>query len=291
MALVAIPVLVAAVLPRGLRVSHRPALVSAAATAGPGDVVLHTLNVFGLPWPVGVDVPRRCDATAHWLQEELPHIVALQEVWDEAARSPLLLDGYHATWWESERGLLDQGGLLTLTRLPVVATSARSFTSASGIEAMVGKGALRTRVQIDRATHWDVWNVHLQSGLDAGVVRAGQIVELVQWVAAEQGAQPIVLGDFNCGPGSAEWDHLVLAFAGIGLEPRSCPEPTYDAGTNPLAAPEPPSAIDHVFVARGLAPTMSAASRRHTAPREGVFLSDHYGVEVRWSAQPVEANH
>lgn len=280
--LVAVPILVAAVLPSDLRMCHRSANELAAREPQPGEIVLHTLNVFGLPWPAGVDVTRRCAATADWLRTELPHVVALQEVWDEVARQPLLIEGYHASWWESDRGLLDQGGLLTLTRWPIVATSARTFSSSSGIEAMVAKGALRTRVQIDRETQWDVWNVHLQSGIDAGLVRGGQILELVEWVAAESGAQPIVMGDFNCGPGCAEWDALVAAFAAIGLEPRACPEPTYDAVSNPLATPEPPSAIDHVFVGRQLAGAMSPAQRRHDRPRDGVFLSDHYGVEVRW---------
>lgn len=278
-------VLVMASLPRFARATVLPAPAAGSARPLQRALVAQTLNVFGLPWPVGRDVAQRSARIAVAIVGTAPDFVALQEVWDDVARTPLLAalrdDGYHAAFCESPQGLLGQSGLLTLSRHPIVHAAAFCFTGASGIEALTGKGALCTVVALPDGSRLAIWNVHLQSGSDGDAVRGEQIRELAGWIRSAPERCRVVLGDFNCAPGDREWNDLELELGSLGLVRRSGDEPTYDHRHNPLAACEPPAAIDHVFVDASLHAGAAPARRFHDAPRDGVFVSDHFGLEVR----------
>lgn len=253
---------------------------NAVCNAAQPYLVVQSLNVFGLPWPAGTDVAKRCGLVAASIRRDRPDLVALQEVWDGEARTPLLVDDYDAAYCESPDGLFGQSGLLTLSRHPIVDSSTYRFTATQGIEAWVGKGALRTVVQIPGSGRLAIWNVHLQAGAGSGDVRSAQIRELAGWIEGSDDENRVVLGDFNCGPGQPEWQFLLAEFTGLGLERRSGDRPTYDCLENPLAAAEPPSAIDHVFidaVQHAHAPT---ARRAYDRPIDGTFASDHFGLEI-----------
>jgi endonuclease/exonuclease/phosphatase family metal-dependent hydrolase len=243
--------------------------------------VLQTWNVFGLPWPVGQEVSRRCSAAATVIGAAAADVVALQEVWDEESRDPLLATGYHAVWCRSPQGLLGQNGLLTLSRHPVLAAESRCFDAASGIESLIGKGALCTRLALPDGDALTVWNVHLQSGVDGIDVRRSQITQLTAWIRGAEGDLRVVLGDFNCGPGDDEWSLLCTELAAIGLVPRSGHEPTWDPSCNPLAAAEPPASIDHVFVEHRLAAATPPARRLCSRDIDGGEISDHFAVSVQ----------
>lgn len=255
--------------------------------------VVQTWNVFGLPWPVGHEVPRRCAAAAAAIAAMDADVIALQEVWDDDSRLPLLATGHHAAWCRSPQGLMGQNGLLTLSRHPVLSAENLCFHAASGIEALIGKGALRTRLALPGGCTLTVWNVHMQSGTDNARVRRAQIVQLAAWIGAESDGQRLVLGDFNCGPGDAEWSLLCAEFAALGLLPRSGHEPTYHPGCNPLAAPGPPESIDHVFVDAAIANATPPA--RCSCPRgdDGAVLSDHFVVALQLplASVPARAAH
>jgi endonuclease/exonuclease/phosphatase family metal-dependent hydrolase len=289
-------VLVATALLLAVAWSPRSARAAVRAFAAPGTdaaatdgIVVLSLNVFGLPWPLGCDVAHRCAKVAAAIRASAPDFVALQEVWDRNAREPLLVDGWHAAFCEPTAGLLGQSGLLTLSRLPIVATSSHRFRQAAGVEVLVGKGALCVVVQSAAGGQVAVWNVHLQSGLEAGAVRREQFRELAAWIRGAPAAGCIVLGDFNCGPGDPEWNALEQAFDALGLVRVSGDEPTYDHRSNPLAAPEPPAAIDHVFARLPWLRGSAAARRAFDAPIDGAFVSDHFGQEVRLPATAVAA--
>ncbi|MBL8753891.1 MAG: endonuclease/exonuclease/phosphatase family protein [Planctomycetes bacterium] len=244
------------------------------------ELVVHSFNVFGLPWPVGDVATARCAILAGRIVDERPDVVALQEVWDATAREPLLVPGYHAAWCDSPQGLLGQSGLLTLSRFPVLEAKSFAFTGGSGLEALVGKGALRTVLAVSLDQRLAVWNVHLQSG-DAQATRLRQLDELCGWIAAAGDEPRVVVGDFNCGPGCAEWPTFVTRLGAVGVVLGSGDQCTYDCRVNPLAAPEPPAGIDHVFVDRRAHGGHAPGWRIHDRPTDGRFLSDHFGVAVR----------
>jgi endonuclease/exonuclease/phosphatase family metal-dependent hydrolase len=167
-----------------------------------------------------------------------------------------------------------------LSRHPVVAVSTHQFVGCEGLESMVGKGALRTVLALPGGQRLAVWNVHLQSGT-AGEVRLRQLDELCGWIAAAGDEARLVVGDFNCGPGSGEWPTFVHKLGAVGVELASAGQCTYDCSLNPCAANEPAAAIDHVFVDRAVPAGPAASWRIHDQPTEGTFLSDHFGVAVR----------
>ncbi len=278
-------VFVATSMPRFVRAAVRPLagahVPHARQSLTAQSLVAQTLNVFGLPWPAGHEVASRCLRTAAAIAESAPDFVALQEVWDETSREPLLVRGYHAAFSESPQGLLGQNGLLTLSRHAIAGADSYCFRSATGLEAWVGKGALCTVVTLPDGARLAIWNVHLQSGRDGGAVRGEQIRELAGWIRNAPERCRIVLGDFNCSPGDAEWNDLELEFEALGLARRSGEQATYDHRRNPLAAIEPPAAIDHVFVDAQVHAAAAPARAIHDRPRDGVFLSDHFGLEVR----------
>ncbi|MBL8748237.1 MAG: endonuclease/exonuclease/phosphatase family protein [Planctomycetes bacterium] len=267
-------------LPRAARAAVRSSAPPRNASQLRNGLLLQSLNVFGLPWPAGNDVANRCSRIAAAIDASAPDVVALQEVWDDESRTPLLVEGYDAAWCESASGLLGQNGLMTLSRLPIVESRLFRFSSASGVEVWTSKGALRTVLSAPGGGSIPVWNVHLQSGVDAGTIRADQIRELTAWIAECGDRCCVVLGDFNCAPGDAEWPALVDRLAALGIERRSGDEPTYDHFQNPLATPEPPAAIDHVFVGAALPGRETRAHRAYDRPSEHGFVSDHFGLEI-----------
>lgn len=242
---------------------------------------LATLNVFGLPWPLAPDAEARCRRIAATIGEAGVDVLALQEVWSSELQAAFAVAGYHRVC-DEDASLIGGCGLLTLSRHPVRGAELRHFAAEGGIERVVQKGVLRTVLALPGGD-LDVWNLHLQSGLADAEVRTAQIDELLAWLGGDA-AVPFaaVVGDFNCAPGDAEFERLSAGLRTLGFEHAPCGAPTYDASSNPLATPEPPAEIDHLFVrwpARDDA-VPRRARRVHDTPGPLGFVSDHYGVEL-----------
>lgn len=138
------------------------------------------------------------------------------------------------------------------------------------------------------------FSTHLNWRFHHGVIREEQVVALNDIVlerASAQGLPPIVVGDFNASPDSAEIRFLTglqsLArrstyFADCYGQTGVLPGVTFD-DKNPFAAPvrEYPRRIDYVFVrgpdAKGRGKPLSSRVVL-SEPRNGVTASDHYGV-------------
>ncbi|MCB9886606.1 MAG: endonuclease/exonuclease/phosphatase family protein [Planctomycetes bacterium] len=261
----------------------RPALAAvqvvpaatAAAMDAPAPLMLQSLNVFGLPWPLGDDVERRCDAIAERIARERPAVVALQEVWTDAARTPFALDGYHRAFGDGPLGFFTEHGLLTLSRFPIVRAAALRFSCAADADRCVHKGLLHTRLDLGEGRQLDVFNVHLQSGADNGAVRVAQVRELARFVAGNSSGPFVLLGDFNCEAGDPEFE-LMRRLLDRPTIRCSAGLPTYDCRHNPLAAPEPPTEIDHILIAGGL--TLRGAHRFGADLLNP--LSDHFGISA-----------
>ena len=83
---------------------------------------LLTANIWGLPWPVGRDLPARLRAIAAALPDLDVDVAAFQEVWTQDARDSLIAAGRDAgldfVWHRPST--LSGSGLLVLTRLPIL---------------------------------------------------------------------------------------------------------------------------------------------------------------------------
>lgn len=266
---------------RSGRAAILPANGTCAGAAATERLRLATLNVFGLPWPLAPDAAVRCRRIAATLGDAGVDVLALQEVWSSELQAAFAVAGYHRVCDEGA-GLIGGCGLLTLSRHPVRGAELRHFAGGGGIERMVQKGVLRTVLALPGGD-LDVWNLHLQSGVADADVRAAQIDELLGWLGAD-GVVPFaaVVGDCNCAPGDAEFERLAAGLRALGFEHAPCGAPTYDATSNPLATPEPPAEIDHVFVRWPARPDAAPlrARRVHDTPSPHGFVSDHYGVEL-----------
>jgi endonuclease/exonuclease/phosphatase family metal-dependent hydrolase len=136
---------------------------------------------------------------------------------------------------------------------------------------------------------------HLNWRFHESVVREAQVVALAALLKAHApiaGAPPIVVGDFNAQPESAEIRYLkgLQSLSGtstfladcFGWVGQGAPE-TFDPRANRFAGTEReyPRRIDYVFV-RG--PKQDGSGTPLSAkvvlqdPRDGVWASDHYGV-------------
>ncbi|MCS7216731.1 MAG: endonuclease/exonuclease/phosphatase family protein [Candidatus Bipolaricaulota bacterium] len=153
------------------------------------------------------------------------------------------------------------GGLMLLSRYPIVAASAMIWGNQAGLlggEELCAKGALYARVQLDPRNadcYVHVFNVHLAARdpeftgpLEGKIphpdraweVRKSQILELGAFIKActqdDRARRPVILcGDFNViAPFPANWgEDLVLP---AGVDPRSpLPSPAYIAMLELLA--------------------------------------------------------
>lgn len=273
----------------------------AASPGAPGRLVMATYNVWGFPdW-----LSPAPDERYGWIRDELrdlaPDVVALQEVWTDAALAAVP-DG---AGWSRVRGSLEsvplhENGLVTATRLRVLDAASHHFVHEAGRTSLfTSKGALFTALALPGGGVAHVWNTHLHSGDDPrdDAVRLLQVEELIGWMAAAAGpmgdpASPRVvclLGDLNCVPGSAPFERLAGWLARRGhLGASTGLPPTYDPPHNPWSVPESPKALDHGLVA---SPALAAfrAERildRGDARLDGRPLSDHFGVRIVFEVTP-----
>ena len=167
-----------------------------------------TLNVWGLPRPLGIHVAERLERIGEEVARLELDLVALQEVWTRDARETLIRAGYRAglihTWHRPQA--LGGSGLLILSRWPFLETEFQPYLLGgpphhTRLDYFGGKGFARVRVEGPRGP-FTLFNTHLQarygSRVDHEYVghRAGQLIQLAR---AMRGIEDpiLLLGDFN----------------------------------------------------------------------------------------------
>ncbi len=292
--------LASAFLQPGERVRAVVHAAPAVAPRAPGAqrLELVTYNVWGLPdWMTAA--PR---ARFALIRERLlalaPDVVALQEVWTDAARSCVPDGGpWSVVRGDGEWFLPHKSGLVTATRHRVLEAASYHFRAESGPTALVtAKGALRTTIELADGRVGIVWNTHMQAGVDAEPTRRRQALELIGWMEealerwnADHPDRPAfvtLLGDLNSAPESPAFELLRSWFAshGAGLTSHALP-PTYDCTANDWAVAEEPRAIDHGMVAATAVERFRA--ERLLVDREqragGRHLSDHWAARIAFT--------
>ena len=253
-----------------------------------------TLNVWNLdgPWR-----ERRVELVA-WLQRLEPDIVCLQEIIetpDGRNQAQWIADavgGFHHAYGgrEIRPGVLF--GNAVLSRWPI------DETSGHDLPYEPADGEVQRLVVHARTRGIDVFSTHLNWRFHDGAIRERQVLALADVVerssAPGSALPPIVGGDFNADPASAEMRFL----AGLAsLEGRSVyfqdawriagsrgPGLTWD-NRNPFAAAEhePSRRIDYVLVGwrrDGGAGRVETARVVCDRALTGTFASDHFGLLV-----------
>ena len=255
-----------------------------------------TLNVWGLPEPVGYQVAPRLRALANQLPGLGLDVLALQEVWSAEARERLVRAGQEADLgyaWQRPGSFRD-GGLLVLSRIPILSARFERYDLpgqppiADHFDYYAGKGFLHVKLAGDSGpVH--VFDTHLHARYGSDVpheyhsYRVGQIVQLALALRATR-EPAIVTGDFNLRDSTTEY-RILTGLTGVRdvAAELSRPEPTvYDA--HPFRRTRRDRRIDYVFVRDGEG--LGVRSRSVRRVFDDVFeiagrpasYSDHAGV-------------
>ena len=258
-----------------------------------------TLNIWNLsgPWR------QRREEIVAWLGLVHPDVVCLQEVLE----SP---DGRNQARWLGERagsgyevafaaGATVGGhgfGNAVLSRWPIDATSSSPLPRSAASDDT-------DRVVLHARTNGlDVFCTHLAWRLDDGAVRERQVRALTGFVAAtadpEADVPPIVAGDLNAVPDSAEMRYLtglasvdgesVCFIDSWGVAGGGGDGNTWD-NRNPFAfiEREPSRRIDHILLAwrPGSGVWVSRCGVVCDVALTGTFASDHFGLVAEISGR------
>ncbi|WP_445270085.1 poly(A) polymerase [Streptomyces sp. DSM 41634] len=208
-------------------------------------------------------------------------VIALQEV------EPALLSMLLAAPWVRAGYTLgtDPGGrdvtecgLLVLSRLPV---------REAGMH-LLGPHKAVTAVTVDTpagplvvaATH--LTSDHTENG---HLRRDAELARLAEGLAGVEAAVTL-LGDFNDGRHGAEGPAAALGMRDAWSDVHGAADgtPTFDPGANPLAAVGSlsgrASRLDRILLGATGARVTRAALRGNVPAEEGLFISDHFGVEA-----------
>ncbi|MCX5609681.1 RNA repair domain-containing protein [Streptomyces sp. NBC_00047] len=210
-------------------------------------------------------------------------VIALQEAEPELLRMLLAADWVRAGYTlGTDPGGRDvaECGLLVLSRLPV---------REAGLHAL-GPHKAVTAVTVDTASGpLVVAATHLTSDhTDNGELRRrAELTRLAKGLSGVEAAVAL-LGDFNDGSAGAEGPAAALGMRDAWSEVHGAADgtPTFDPVANPLAAVGSLSGraarLDRILLrASGPASRVTGAALRGDAPGpDGLFISDHYGVEA-----------
>jgi endonuclease/exonuclease/phosphatase family metal-dependent hydrolase len=264
-----------------------------------------TYNVWGLPkfFGCGSTNPERFGQIGRELRFLRSDIVALQEMWHQES-DVLIAESNYSFRAVTGNSKLHYGGsgLVTLSKFPIISEEFHPFSKTAGVERLVNKGALFTRVQHPSGSLIDIYNVHLISEPEkisrlflskkrADELRLTQLRELATWITSRQ--EPnipiIVLGDFNLDELSSAYS-VMTGIVGSDLfrqrlsfnldQDSSRRGYTFDPENNKFSKSPSGSKerIDYVLL-------RNASSRQALISAKRIFaenpLSDHYGVYVK----------
>lgn len=179
-----------------------------------------TWNIHDLYW-LSEHRGERLAAIAKTLAALRPDVVCLQEGFvagDVAAIAEALQAAGLGHAVDFPAGVVGSG-LWTFSRFPIREVFFHQFTKngamldTRGGDWWTGNGVGLARLELAEGQFVDVYNTHMICGLGGPALSAHRHVQVREYAAFVQGATPenvpaLLLGDFNCGPGSAEFEFL-----------------------------------------------------------------------------------
>lgn len=225
-----------------------------------------------------IDTARRRPLLLSALRDADADVIALQEV--EAGLLSMLLE---APWVREAYTLgtdpggrdVDDCGLLLLSRLPVREAGMHALGPHKAVTAVAVETASGPLVVA--CTHLS--SDHSENGAER---RESELVRLAEGLAGVEG-ELVLLGDFNDG-GDLPQTTLGMRDAWSEVHGHGDATPTFDPGVNPLAAVSSLSGrvsrLDRVLLRAQGPLRVDGAALTGDTPVEGLYVSDHYGVEA-----------
>lgn len=258
-------------------------LPAAARATHAADTTLRvvTLNL----WHDKADWPARMQRIVPTLRALRPDVIVLQEVLQHETlpnQATALADaiGYEALFFSLDAAQAPRRyGNAVLTRHPVIT---QRMTALQPLDDY--RSAAHVRIAIGAST-FDVYATHLHHMPDGGAIRARQVEDLVDFIAATRGADAAVLaGDFNAPADAPELHALTASFrdAYDTRHPQAGQTDFRHSTLNPFLLP--PLRVDHVF--HGSALKTVDARLLFDAPIDGGWASDHFGVLADLALRP-----
>ncbi|MEU7554175.1 poly(A) polymerase [Streptomyces sp. NPDC044571] len=268
---------------------------SGARGAGPRTVRLLTWNTLWDRYDAPlIDTARRRPMLLADLAAADADVIALQEVEPELLgmllAEPWVRAGY--TVAADPRGKdVAASGLLVLSRLPVREAGQHLLGPHKAVAAVTvdtGSGPL-----VVAAVHLS--SDHSESGAER---REAELARLADGLSGIE-ADVALLGDFNDGRAGAEGPAAVLGMRDAWSEVHGAQDatPTFDPAANPLAAVGSltgrAARLDRILLRSAGARVLGSALRGTAPAADGLFVSDHFGVEaaldfgVRGEGHPV----
>jgi len=179
-------------------------------------------NLYCLPWIASAFAPASCPLSAERSTAFLKHVpsydvIALQEVWDPRYKSIeryARLNNLHVVGSSAPSTMkylslrIFGGGLMIMSKYPIVDTQEITFDKGSHSDKFVTKGVLYAKIKVD-SSYIHVFNTHLQasygyefdfSSNPYSNIRKKQLkkfAEFVQRVTAKDSYPILLAGDFN----------------------------------------------------------------------------------------------
>ncbi len=299
-----------------LKLSQSQAKGSAGVTF---DVL--SLNTFGLPKPLGEAIAERHSRIGKSLGSY--EIAGLQETFSGESKhlaKGTALTGLTYHMHKPTESRLLNSGLTTFSRYEIVESGFKPFKFGSHADALAEKGVSFTRLKIPGGGMVDVYNTHFQAAKDKAdgpldrlwlkgmaqifpgydmprdQIREHDAQVLIDYVKAQDKGYPvIIMGDFNTQDHQPVYDKLKQE---LGLQDSfrelnpTDPGYTSDGKTNPYKDdPAKRKRVDYVFYRPGENMELKALSSElaYDEAVDGMFVSDHYGVQTRFQLSPKAA--
>ncbi len=199
----------------------------------------------------------------------------------------------HPYFYKSKnaKGLFkNNGGLLILSKFPIIQKKQIIFKSATGFDHLVQKGALFVRLKVSTDHFIDVVLTHMQAHKKNKhiKVRKNQLREISQLIQENNKKNPLILmGDFNIVGDSKEYQSFKSIFpeyTDLYRYHYNDEGYTYDSNSNPLAFGNVRLRLDYIWINDQVNPhdtTIKINPISLNRPERKVdFLSDHFALEA-----------
>jgi endonuclease/exonuclease/phosphatase family metal-dependent hydrolase len=239
----------------------------------------------------------------NWRTERIPYFlsgydaVVLQEAFSEQHRDAILkaLNAeypYNSGILGEDEFLSFNGGVIILSRWPILKMDQVVFEGCDGSDCMVKKGVVYTALE-KQGTRIHLFGLHLQAQKEYAQARAGQFPQLQRFMLQQRIPQSelvLVAGDFNVDYFSNGTDYEFSQLIGISslVLPENSPAPSYDYASNTLVDEPVVERLDYIFYSAEHLVPLKASNEVLQFRQEELDLSDHHPVAGHFTIGPLK---